>query len=113
MKVFFVLALLCASVCSFSQTVSRCGYAFQTFAITAGVAAAQSYIATHEGAVMAINPQVYQNTNGSWCYSFYVVTLPPPEPLEVMTTPTQVEGVAKVIQSKAQVGCAMIPYKIE
>jgi hypothetical protein len=81
MKLFFVIALLCASVCSFSQKVSGCGYAFQTFAITAGVAKAQSYIATHEGAVMAINPQVYQNANGSWCYSFYVVTLPPPEPL--------------------------------
>lgn len=97
MKLFFVLALLCASLSSFSQKVSGCGYAFQTFAITAGVARAQTEF--HDAYI--INPQVYQKADGSWCYSFFVVTLPPPEPLPS----------PKPFKFKTQIGCATIPYE--
>lgn len=104
MKSLFVIALLCASLSSFSQIqgtlVKGCGYAFQTFAITAGVAAAQTVIATSQDHPIIVNPQVTQQSDGSWCFSFFAYTLPEPIPLEGLTTPAQVEDVAKVIKSQ-------------
>lgn len=104
MKSLFVIALLCASLSSFSQIqgtlVKGCGYAFQTFAITAGVAAAQTVIATSQDHPIIVNPQVTQKSDGSWCWSFVVVTFIP-EPLP--------SPLPKLI-SKEQIGCAPIPY---
>jgi hypothetical protein len=97
MKVFFVLALMCASVCSFSQKISGCGYPFQTFAITAGVAAAQAFIPAGEDHSYVTNPSVYQHANGSWCYSFFVVTIPAPQPVP---TSASVKSLIKVIKSQ-------------
>ncbi len=98
MKLFFIVALLCASVCSFSQKYTGCGYYFETFAITAGVARAQSLMATIPDAMMVINPQVTQSADGSWCYSFFLVTLPPPEPLPAPTPIKLVPDIAKIIK---------------
>src|SRR5690348_14025790 len=80
MKYFFVIALLCASLCSFAQKYSQCGFTYQTFAITAGVAKAQSVINAAPD-TQIINPQVYQGSDDSWCYAFFAWSFPPPEPL--------------------------------
>lgn len=99
MKYIFIVTLLCASFVSFSQKYSECGYPFQTFAITAGVARAQTVIAAAPDAYI-YNPRVYQDASGSWCYSFSVLTFPPPEPL-----PKPIPNIAKIV--------AQSPYNIK
>jgi hypothetical protein len=96
MKVFFVLALMCASFCSFSQKISGCGYPYQTFAITAGVAAAQAFMPEGGDHSYVTNAQVYQQ-NGKWCYSFLVVSIPAPQPVP---TSASVKSLTKVIKSQ-------------
>lgn len=104
MKCFLIIALLCASVCSFGQnrktrTVSGCGYPFETFAITACVAAASQIIADAEGEVLITTAQVTQQANGNWCYSFEVRSFfPPPEPLPSPMPIKPIPAIAKVIQ---------------
>lgn len=97
MKCFLIIALLCASFCSFSQitqrVVRKCGYAFQTFAITACVASVQTQIGPYESYVPNSATTV-EKADGSWCYQYLV---------DVWTEPLNKEDVpdvAKVIQSQ-------------
>jgi hypothetical protein len=92
MKYFFIIALLCASLCSFAQfdsrTVSQCGYTNASSAELAMVYAC--YLKNYDEDITGMT---FYQSGGSWCYRVVFTC----QSITV-TKDQEVPDVAKVIQ---------------